>query len=67
MASTPRVAVTVRNGDIVGTDDGTQRTVKGTPSSATSAIGGLMLTIRFADGSAIRVAAGAKLDIERPA
>ncbi|MGA4960280.1 hypothetical protein [Streptomyces lavendulocolor] len=67
MASTPRVAVTVRNGDIVRTDDGTQRTVQGTPSSATGPIGRLMLTIRFADGGAIRVAAGAKLNIERPA
>lgn len=62
----PRVAATVRSGDIVHLDDGTTRTVKGTPSSAPGAIGGLMLTIRFTDGGSYRAAAGAELSVERP-
>ncbi|MFJ3914362.1 hypothetical protein [Streptomyces vinaceus] len=62
----PRVAATVRSGDIVHMDDGTTRTVKGTPSSAPGPIGGLMFTIRFTDGGVHRAAAGAELRVERP-
>ncbi|MEU6946574.1 hypothetical protein ABZ957_15300 [Streptomyces sp. NPDC046316] len=63
----PRVAATVRSGDIVHLDDGTTRIVQGTPSSAPGAIGGLMLTIRFRDGGSYRAGAGAELRVERPA
>ncbi|MFJ7201053.1 MULTISPECIES: hypothetical protein [unclassified Streptomyces] len=57
--------MTVRDGDIVHLDDGTARTVHGTPSSTTSAVGGLTLVIRFADGEVLRASAGTVLDIER--
>lgn len=66
LASSPRVAATVRSGDIVHLGDGTTHTVHGTPSSTPSATGGLTLTIRFNDGGTLRVNAGAQLDVERP-
>ncbi|MFJ8017377.1 hypothetical protein [Streptomyces sp. NPDC096339] len=67
VAGLPRVAATVRAGDILRLADGTVRTVATTPTPATTPIGTLTLLIKFAEGGALRVSAGAELDIERPA
>ena len=61
-----RVAATIRTGDRVLLEDGTVRTVEGTPSSTTSALGGLSLLVRFTDGGTLKVGAGVQLDVERP-
>ncbi|MFC4883617.1 hypothetical protein ACFPK5_00435 [Streptomyces beijiangensis] len=66
MTGSRRVAATVRSGDIVRLADGSAHTVVGNPSPDRSPIGGLTLSIKFADGGGLRVNAGAELDIERP-
>ncbi|MEV6332234.1 hypothetical protein [Streptomyces sp. NPDC051909] len=59
VARTPRVAATVRTGDVVHLDEGTARTVcAGTTMG--SPIGGLTLAFLFEDGGTLRTAAGAE-------
>ena len=66
-AGPQRTAATIQDGDIVRTDDGRERTVMGHPTGSRGVMGGLIITVRFTDGTTLSVSAGAWLDVERAA
>lgn len=60
-----RTAATLRNGDIVRSPDGTEKTVVGQPTANFNGSGGLVISVTYDDGSRQRIGAGEWLDVDR--